>query len=37
MASAPERGFSTAELADEHGISRNHLIKIVQLSCGAVS
>jgi Rrf2 family transcriptional regulator, nitric oxide-sensitive transcriptional repressor len=30
MASAPERGFSTAELADEFGISRNHLIKIVQ-------
>jgi Rrf2 family nitric oxide-sensitive transcriptional repressor len=30
MASAPERGFSTAELAEEFGISRNHLIKIVQ-------
>jgi Rrf2 family transcriptional regulator, nitric oxide-sensitive transcriptional repressor len=30
MASAPERGFSTAELAAEFGISRNHLIKIVQ-------
>lgn len=30
MASAPERGFSTAELADEFGLSRHHLIKIVQ-------
>jgi Rrf2 family transcriptional regulator, nitric oxide-sensitive transcriptional repressor len=30
MASAPERGFSTAEVAAEFGISRNHLIKIVQ-------
>ena len=30
MASAPERGFSSAELADEFGISRHHLIKIVQ-------
>jgi Rrf2 family transcriptional regulator, nitric oxide-sensitive transcriptional repressor len=30
MASAPERGFSTAELAEEFGISRHHLIKIVQ-------
>jgi Rrf2 family transcriptional regulator, nitric oxide-sensitive transcriptional repressor len=30
MASAPERAFSTAELADEFRISRNHLTKIVQ-------
>lgn len=30
MASAPDRGFSTGELANEFGISRNHLIKIVQ-------
>ena len=30
MASAPEHGFSTAELAEEFGISRHHLIKIVQ-------
>ncbi|HRO13353.1 MAG TPA: Rrf2 family transcriptional regulator [Amaricoccus sp.] len=30
MASAPERAFSTAELADEFGLSRNHLTKIMQ-------
>lgn len=30
MASAPERAFSTAELAQEFGVSRNHLTKIVQ-------
>jgi Rrf2 family transcriptional regulator, nitric oxide-sensitive transcriptional repressor len=30
MASAPDRAFSTAELADEFRISRNHLTKIVQ-------
>ena len=30
MASAPDRAFSTAELADEFGLSRNHLAKIVQ-------
>jgi Rrf2 family transcriptional regulator, nitric oxide-sensitive transcriptional repressor len=30
MASAPERGFSTAEIAAEFGVSRNHLIKIMQ-------
>jgi len=30
MASAPDRAFSTAELADEFGLSRNHLTKIVQ-------
>lgn len=30
MASAPDRGFSTAELADEFGMSRHHLAKIIQ-------
>lgn len=30
MASAPERAYSTAELADEFGLSRNHLTKIMQ-------
>ncbi|WP_299793938.1 Rrf2 family transcriptional regulator [uncultured Marivita sp.] len=30
MASAPDRAFSTAELADEFELSRNHLSKIVQ-------
>ncbi|PWE31255.1 Rrf2 family transcriptional regulator [Maritimibacter sp. 55A14] len=30
MASAPERAFSTADLADEFGLSRNHLTKIMQ-------
>jgi len=30
MASAPERAFSTAELAEEFGLSRNHLAKIIQ-------
>lgn len=30
MASAPDRAFSTAELADEFGLSRNHLAKIMQ-------
>lgn len=30
MAGAPERAFSTAELAEEFGLSRNHLAKIVQ-------
>ena len=30
MASAPERAFSTTELADEFGLSRNHLAKIMQ-------
>lgn len=30
MASAPSRSFSTAELADEFGLSRNHLAKIMQ-------
>ena len=30
MASAPDRAFSTAELAGEFRISRNHLTKIMQ-------
>ncbi len=30
MASAPERAFSTAELAEEFQLSRNHLAKIMQ-------
>ncbi|MFX0543263.1 RrF2 family transcriptional regulator [Roseovarius sp. S4756] len=30
MASAPERGFSTSDLATEFGISRHHLSKIMQ-------
>lgn len=30
MASAPGRAFSTVELAEEFGLSRNHLSKIVQ-------
>ncbi|MFC2967944.1 RrF2 family transcriptional regulator [Acidimangrovimonas pyrenivorans] len=30
MASAPDRAFSTVELAKEFGLSRNHLSKIVQ-------
>ena len=30
MASAPDRVFSTAELANEFGLSRNHLTKIIQ-------
>lgn len=30
MASAPDRAFSTAELADEFDLSRNHLSKIMQ-------
>lgn len=29
MASAPERGFSTAELASEFALSRHHLTKIM--------
>ncbi|SEL04418.1 transcriptional regulator, BadM/Rrf2 family [Roseovarius nanhaiticus] len=37
MASAPERGFSTSELATEFGISRHHLSKIMQrLSAGGI-
>jgi Rrf2 family nitric oxide-sensitive transcriptional repressor len=30
MASAPEHAFSTADLAEEFGLSRNHLAKIMQ-------
>lgn len=30
MASAPENAFSTAELAEEFNLSRNHLSKIMQ-------
>ncbi|SFA68731.1 transcriptional regulator, BadM/Rrf2 family [Poseidonocella pacifica] len=30
MASAPTRAFSTAEIADEFGVSRNHLNKVIQ-------
>ncbi|SFT99208.1 Rrf2 family transcriptional regulator [Sedimentitalea nanhaiensis] len=30
IASAPEQGFSTAELAEEFNLSRHHLSKIVQ-------
>lgn len=30
MASAPERAFSTADLAEEFDLSRNHLSKIMQ-------
>ncbi|MCA0424645.1 MAG: Rrf2 family transcriptional regulator [Proteobacteria bacterium] len=30
MASAPDHAFSTSELADEFGLSRNHLTKIMQ-------
>ena len=35
MAGAPERGFSTAELAAELGLSRHHLTKIMQRLAGA--
>ena len=30
MAGAPDRAFSTAELAEEFGLSRHHLAKIMQ-------
>jgi Rrf2 family nitric oxide-sensitive transcriptional repressor len=30
LASEPDRAFSTAELAEEFGLSRNHLTKIMQ-------
>jgi len=30
MAGAPDRAFSSAELAEEFGLSRNHLAKIMQ-------
>ncbi len=35
MASAPGQAFSTAELADEFGLSRHHLTKIMQRLAGA--
>lgn len=35
MASAPERAFSTADLAEEFGLSRHHLTKIMQRLAGA--
>ena len=37
MAGAPDRAHSTAEMADEFGLSRNHLSKIMQrLSRGGI-
>ena len=37
MAGAPERAFSTAEMADEFNLSRNHLSKIMQrLAAGGI-
>ena len=37
MASAPERAYSTAALAEDFGLSRNHLSKIIQrLSRGGI-
>lgn len=37
MAATPERAFSTAELAREFGLSRNHLAKIMQkLASGGI-
>jgi Rrf2 family nitric oxide-sensitive transcriptional repressor len=30
MAGAPDRGFSTAEMAKDFGLSRHHLTKIIQ-------
>jgi Rrf2 family transcriptional regulator, nitric oxide-sensitive transcriptional repressor len=37
MAGEPERAFSTAELAQEFGLSRNHLTKIIQrLATGGI-
>lgn len=37
MASAPDRAYTTAELAEEFGLSRNHLSKIMQrLSRGRI-
>lgn len=30
IAGAPDRGFSTADLAEEFGLSRHHLTKIIQ-------
>lgn len=37
MAAEPDRAFSTADLADEFGLSRNHLTKIIQrLAAGGI-
>lgn len=37
MASEPARAFSTADLAEEFGLSRNHLAKIMQkLAAGGI-
>ena len=37
MASAPDRGFSTSDLANEFGLSRHHLAKIMQkLAAGGI-
>lgn len=30
MAGSPDKGFSTAEMAEEFGLSRHHLTKIIQ-------
>ncbi|MBY8978005.1 Rrf2 family transcriptional regulator [Rhodobacteraceae bacterium NNCM2] len=35
LASEPGRAFSTADLAEEFGLSRNHLAKIMQRLAGA--
>ncbi len=35
LASAPDRTFSTTELADEFGLSRHHLTKILATLAGA--
>jgi Rrf2 family nitric oxide-sensitive transcriptional repressor len=35
MAGTPDRAFSTADLAQEFGLSRNHLAKIMQRLAGA--
>lgn len=37
LASAPDRAFSTADLADEFALSRNHLTKIVATLAGSVA
>mgnify|MGYP000388472995 CR=1 FL=1 len=35
MAGSPDRAFSTAELSQEFGISRNHLAKVISTLAGA--
>ncbi|NNU82008.1 Rrf2 family transcriptional regulator [Halovulum dunhuangense] len=35
MAGAPDRPFTTAELADEFKVSRNHLAKVISTLAGA--